>query len=62
MKHSGELQTLSAISYRVESTFEVQIEKRLGVEAVATMIINFESYGIEEYGRWFPNLVEVTFD
>uniref|UniRef100_M1D9V1 Integrase core domain containing protein n=1 Tax=Solanum tuberosum TaxID=4113 RepID=M1D9V1_SOLTU len=32
MKQSGELQTVSAITYRVESGTEVQIEDRLGVE------------------------------
>ena len=31
MKQSGELQIVSAISYRIESISEVQIEERLGV-------------------------------
>ncbi|TMX00126.1 hypothetical protein EJD97_001355 [Solanum chilense] len=47
---SGELETVSTISYRLESTSEVQIEERLGVEALEVVIINFESDGIEEYG------------
>ena len=50
MKHSGEIQMVSVISYRVESTSEVQIEERLGVEALVAVIMNFESDGIEEYG------------
>ena len=47
MKKSGELQNVFAISYMVESTFEIQIEKRIGVEALAAVIMNFESDGIE---------------
>ena len=50
MKQSGEIQTVYVISYRVESTSEVQIEECLGVEALAAIIMNFESDGIEEYG------------
>ena len=50
MRQNGKLQSVSAISYRVEESFEVQIEERLGVEALAAMIINFDSDCIEEYG------------
>ncbi|MCQ8077603.1 hypothetical protein NP267_23975, partial [Salmonella enterica] len=49
MKQNGELQTVSAITYRLESGSEVQIEERLGVEALAAVIMNFDSDGIEEY-------------
>uniref|UniRef100_M1E0U2 Integrase core domain containing protein n=1 Tax=Solanum tuberosum TaxID=4113 RepID=M1E0U2_SOLTU len=49
MKQSGELQTVSTIIYRVESGVEVQIEERLGVEALAAVMMNFDSDGIEEY-------------
>ena len=49
MKQSGEIQTVSAISYRVEKSYEVQIEERLVVEALAVVIMNFYSDGIEEY-------------
>ncbi|XP_004240324.2 uncharacterized protein [Solanum lycopersicum] len=35
MKKSGDLQTVSTISYKVESIYEVQTEERLGVEALA---------------------------
>uniref|UniRef100_M1DX35 Integrase core domain containing protein n=1 Tax=Solanum tuberosum TaxID=4113 RepID=M1DX35_SOLTU len=34
---------------RVESGSEVQIEERLGVKALAAVMMNFESDGIEEY-------------
>ena len=33
MRQSGEIQSISPISYRVEKSSEVQIEERLGVEA-----------------------------
>lgn len=40
---------VSAITYRVESVPEVQIEERLRVEALAAVHMNFNSDGIEEY-------------
>ena len=36
-----EIEIVSSISYRVESTSKVQIEEHLGVEALAAMIMNF---------------------
>ena len=56
MKQSGELQMVSSISYRVESISEVQTEERLGIEALAAVIMNFESDGIKYYG----SLVDAT--
>ncbi|TMX05709.1 hypothetical protein EJD97_006917 [Solanum chilense] len=50
MRQSDELQSVSAISYRVEESSEVQIKERLGVEALWALIMNFGSDGIEEYG------------
>ena len=50
MRQTGELQSISAISDKVESSSEIQIEERLGVEALATVIMNFESDCIEQYG------------
>ena len=50
MRQSGELQSVFAIFYKVERSSEVQIEEILGVEALASVIINFESDFIEEYG------------
>ena len=50
MKQSGEIQTVSVISYMVESTSKVHIEEHLGVEALDVVIMNFASDGIEEYG------------
>ena len=47
---------VSSISYGVENTSEVQIEEHLGVEALAVVIMNFESYGIEECGSLVTTL------
>ena len=48
MRQSGELQSVSAISYNMGETSETQIEERLGVEALATVIMNFDNDCIEE--------------
>ena len=50
MRQSGEIQSVSVISYRVEKSFKVQIEECLGVEALGAVIMNFDSDCIEEYG------------
>lgn len=49
MNKSGDLKTVSSISYKVDSVSKLQIEERLGVSALAMLIINFDSDGIEEY-------------
>ena len=49
MKKSGELQMVTSISYIVESVLKVKYEERLGVEALAAVIMNLASDGIEEY-------------
>ena len=49
IRKSGELQSVSSISYKVGNSFEPQIEERLRVEALATVIINFGNDCIEEY-------------
>ena len=33
--------------------FEIQIEENLGVKALTTVIMNFESHDIEDYGSLF---------
>ena len=50
MRQSGELLSISAISYRVEISSEVQIEERIRVEELAIVIMNFVSDCIKEYG------------
>ena len=49
MRQSGELQSVSAISYNMGETSETQIEERLSVEALAAVIMNFDRDCIEEY-------------
>ena len=49
MRQSGELQSVYAISYNMDETSETQIEEPLGVEALAAVIMNFDSDFIEEY-------------
>ena len=44
-----ELRTVSVIFNRCESVFALQIEERLGVDAIAMVIMNFDSDDIEEY-------------
>ena len=48
--HSGEHQPVFVISYRVQSTSQVQNKELLSVDALAVVIMNFESDSIEEYG------------
>ena len=50
MRQSGELQSVSAIPYNMGETSETQIEERLGVEALAAVIMNFDNDCIEEFG------------
>lgn len=47
MKNIGETQMLATMYYIVESVYEIQIVRCLGVEA---LIMNFESDSIEQYG------------
>ena len=61
MRQSGELQSVSAISYNMGETSETQIEQRLDVEALAAVIMNFNSDCIEEYESLVRLLTEVTF-
>ena len=49
MRQSGELQSVSTISYKIGESFETQINERLGVEALASVIINFDNDCIEVY-------------
>lgn len=49
IKQSGEIQTVSSITYKVESVSKMKIEERLGFEALEAVIINFISDGIREY-------------
>uniref|UniRef100_M1DL13 Integrase core domain containing protein n=1 Tax=Solanum tuberosum TaxID=4113 RepID=M1DL13_SOLTU len=56
MKQSSKLQSVSTITYRVESVSEVQVEERLGIEALAAVMMHFDSEGIEEYDELVATL------
>ena len=49
MRQSGELQSVSAISYNMGETSETEIEECLNVKVLAAVIMNFDSDWIEEY-------------
>ena len=49
MRKSGEIQSVSAISYSVGESSETQIEERQYVEALAAVIMNFDNDCIEVY-------------
>ena len=49
MRQSGEIQSVSVVSYNMGETSETQIEERLGVESLAAVLMNFDSDCIEKY-------------
>ena len=57
MKQSGELKTVSAISYKVESTSEVQIEG-LCIEVLAAVIMIMRVMVLKSMGLWSRHLSE----
>ena len=61
MKHSSELKALSMVTHIVESGSEVPIEERLGVDALAAVMMNFESEGIEDYDELVAALDKFEF-
>ena len=50
IRKSCEIQSVSTIFMRVEKSSKIPIEKRVGVEALAGVIMNFDSDYIEDYG------------
>lgn len=56
MKQIGEVQSVTAMTYTVDSVSEVQIEETLGVESLVTIVMNFESDDIEDYDEWVAAL------
>ena len=55
------IQSISARSYKVESSSEKQIEERLGVESLAEVIMNFERTISKSMGHGLWHLIEVMF-
>ena len=56
MRQSGEIHSISSISYGFEESSQLQIKEHLGVEALAAVIMNFDSDGIEESGSLVATL------
>ena len=61
MSQSGELQSVSAISYKVGKSSHTQIEEGLGVEALVVVIMNFYNDCIKEYKLLVAHLIKVMF-
>ena len=59
MKDNVEVQSIFAITYRVDNMFEVQIEEKLAVESLAAIMINFENNGIKDYDEWVGCIGEI---
>lgn len=57
MHQSTEFQSSSSITYGVESSSELKITERFGVEVLETIIMNFESDLIDEYDELVVALV-----
>ncbi|XP_049370434.1 uncharacterized protein LOC125835359 [Solanum verrucosum] len=49
IKHESDLISVSTVNHKVEQEFEVSIEERLGVDALAVVKMNFDSDGIDDY-------------
>lgn len=49
MKHQSDFNLVFIVNYIVEEKLEVSIEGKLGVEALAVVIMNFDGEGIHEY-------------
>ena len=49
MQKESDLKMVYVVNYIVEQESEVSIENMLGVDALAVVLINFDSDGIEDY-------------
>ncbi|KAK4724087.1 hypothetical protein R3W88_026866 [Solanum pinnatisectum] len=61
MKQSSELKSVSMVTHIVESGSEVPIEERLGVDALAAVMMNFDGDGIEDYDELITALDRFEF-
>ncbi|XP_015158484.1 uncharacterized protein [Solanum tuberosum] len=61
MKKESDLKSVLVVNHIVERGFEVSIEERLGVDALATVMINFEGDGIEDYDELVATLHRFEF-
>jgi len=49
MNHESDLKYVSVVNHKVEQESEVSIEERLGVDALAAVMMNFDSDGTDDY-------------
>ena len=61
IKQIGEVQSVTATTYTIDSLSEVQIDERLGVESLVTIVMNFESDDIEDYDEWLAALQQFEY-
>ena len=56
MRKSSKIQSVSSKSYNLGESSKTQIEERLGVEALAAMIMNFDNDCIEDYESFVASI------
>ncbi|XP_049399807.1 uncharacterized protein LOC125863875 [Solanum stenotomum] len=61
MKQESDLKSVSVVNHIVEGGCEVSIEERLGVDALAGVIMNFKGDGIEDYDELVAALYRFEF-
>ncbi|KAK4721455.1 hypothetical protein R3W88_011688 [Solanum pinnatisectum] len=49
MKQESDLKSVSVVTHIMERGYDVSIEERLGVDALAVVMMNFEGDAIEDY-------------
>ncbi|XP_015166987.1 uncharacterized protein [Solanum tuberosum] len=58
---SSELKSVSVVNHIVESGYEVSIEERLGIDALAVVMMNFEGGGIDDFDELVAALDRLEF-
>ncbi|XP_049383860.1 uncharacterized protein LOC125848070 [Solanum stenotomum] len=61
MKEESDLKSVSMVNHIVEQGFDVSMEQRLGVDTLASVMMNFEGDGIEDYDKLVVTLDRFEF-
>lgn len=61
MKQSSELKLVSLVNHIEESSFDVPIKQRLGIDTLVTVMMNFESVSIQNYDELVATLHRFEF-
>ncbi|KAK4729927.1 hypothetical protein R3W88_022915 [Solanum pinnatisectum] len=56
MKQESDFKAVSVVNHIMERDADVSIEKRLGIDALAAVMMNFEGYGSEDYDELVATL------